>query len=104
MLANARKPPDSAAFSCLRAAICIGEKRLTFAGYRRSALLNDAVLTQGYFRTGSGRIAQLVEQMTLNHRVPGSSPGAPTIRSCQTTQMILIRNSQLLRAFYHSAK
>ncbi|CAN0504480.1 unnamed protein product, partial [Phaeothamnion confervicola] len=30
------------------------------------------------FRTGSGRIAQLVEQMTLNHRVPGSSPGAPT--------------------------
>src|ERR1700761_5374328 len=26
----------------------------------------------------SGRIAQLVEQMTLNHRVPGSSPGAPT--------------------------
>src|ERR1700694_308747 len=30
------------------------------------------------FRAGSGRIAQLVEQMTLNHRVPGSSPGAPT--------------------------
>jgi hypothetical protein len=31
------------------------------------------------FRTGSGRIAQLVEQLTLNQRVPGSSPGAPTI-------------------------
>jgi hypothetical protein len=30
------------------------------------------------FPAGSGRIAQLVEQMTLNHRVPGSSPGAPT--------------------------
>src|ERR1700739_4576284 len=30
------------------------------------------------FRAGRGRIAQLVEQMTLNHRVPGSSPGAPT--------------------------
>src|SRR5229473_338073 len=30
------------------------------------------------FRPVSGRIAQLVEQMTLNHRVPGSSPGAPT--------------------------
>src|SRR5256885_1315547 len=28
----------------------------------------------------SGRIAQLVEQLTLNQRVPGSSPGAPTNR------------------------
>ena len=27
-----------------------------------------------------GRIAQLVEQLTLNQRVPGSSPGAPTIQ------------------------
>src|SRR6185312_1143175 len=26
----------------------------------------------------AGRIAQLVEQLTLNQRVPGSSPGAPT--------------------------
>ncbi len=25
-----------------------------------------------------GRIAQSVEQLTLNQRVPGSSPGAPT--------------------------
>jgi hypothetical protein len=34
------------------------------------------------FATGphpcAGRIAQLVEQLTLNQRVPGSSPGAPT--------------------------
>ena len=29
-------------------------------------------------RRHSGRIAQLVEQLTLNQRVPGSSPGAPT--------------------------
>src|SRR5262245_49400753 len=29
-------------------------------------------------RSNSGRIAQLVEQLTLNQRVPGSSPGAPT--------------------------
>src|SRR5262249_52612498 len=29
-------------------------------------------------RYGTGRIAQLVEQLTLNQRVPGSSPGAPT--------------------------
>ena len=35
-------------------------------------------LAIGPFRTGSGRIAQLVEQLTLNQRVPGSSPGAPT--------------------------
>jgi hypothetical protein len=33
----------------------------------------------GIFATG--RIAQLVEQLTLNQRVPGSSPGAPTISS-----------------------
>ena len=26
----------------------------------------------------AGRIAQVVEQLTLNQRVPGSSPGAPT--------------------------
>ena len=30
------------------------------------------------FPEKSGRIAQLVEQLTLNQRVPGSSPGAPT--------------------------
>src|SRR5262249_25657089 len=35
-----------------------------------------SLLTQLAF--GSGRIAQLVEQLTLNQRVPGSSPGAPT--------------------------
>ena len=36
-------------------------------------------LDEGFFRAkGSGRIAQLVEQLTLNQRVPGSSPGAPT--------------------------
>src|SRR5260370_7628889 len=29
-------------------------------------------------RRHSGRIAQLVEQLTLNHRFPGSSPCAPT--------------------------
>jgi hypothetical protein len=32
----------------------------------------------GSRRGQSGRIAQLVEQLTLNQRVPGSSPGAPT--------------------------
>src|SRR6202011_4899235 len=47
------------------------------AGHRGVALLNDALLRR-LPGLSSGRIAQLVEQMTLNHRVPGSSPGAPT--------------------------
>src|SRR6516225_1836557 len=34
-----------------------------------------------------GRIAQLVEQLTLNQRVPGSSPGAPT-KKLQKIKMI----------------
>ena len=33
---------------------------------------------------GLGRIAQLVEQLTLNQRVQGSSPCAPTTLSKQT--------------------
>jgi hypothetical protein len=33
---------------------------------------------EGFPDQGFGRIAQLVEQLTLNQRVPGSSPGAPT--------------------------
>src|SRR3984893_4223583 len=55
------------------------------AGHWGVALLNDALLRR-LFRAGSGRIAQLVEQMTLNHRVPGSSPCAPTIQSPQTAR------------------
>lgn len=42
----------------------------------RIALLNDRPRKA---LTPFGRIAQLVEQLTLNQRVPGSSPGAPTI-------------------------
>src|SRR5262245_30286236 len=40
------------------------------AGQRNTTLLNG--------RPVSGRIAQLVEQLTLNQRVQGSSPCAPT--------------------------
>ena len=65
-------------FAFRRARQSPGKVSLQFAGHRWVALLNDALL-RGSFRTGSGRIAQLVEQMTLNQRVPGSSPGAPTI-------------------------
>jgi hypothetical protein len=39
---------------------------------------------------GAGRIAQLVEQLTLNQRVLGSSPSAPTI----DTARLFIRLSQ----------
>jgi hypothetical protein len=42
-------------------------------------LLQDAALAGPTPRRQVGRIAQLVEQLTLNQRVPGSSPGAPTI-------------------------
>src|ERR1041384_2243710 len=48
------------------------------AGHGDAALLDDAPQFRACF-PGSGRIAQLVEQLTLNQRVPGSSPGAPTI-------------------------
>ena len=71
------KPPVSGGFSgSALAADGLGIS-LRLAGHREIALLNDALLRR-LFRAGSGRIAQLVEQMTLNHRVPGSSPGAPT--------------------------
>jgi hypothetical protein len=42
---------------------------------------NSLCYRTGPFGRGGifGRIAQLVEQLTLNQRVPGSSPGAPTI-------------------------
>jgi hypothetical protein len=30
----------------------------------------------------NGLLAQLVEQVTLNHRVGGSSPSQPTRKSC----------------------
>ena len=72
-----QKPPDSGGFFILALP---GHDRgipRRFAGHRGVALLNDALLRR-LSGPGSGRIAQLVEQMTLNHRVPGSSPGAPT--------------------------
>jgi hypothetical protein len=49
----------------------------TFPGQWELALLQDRALSSGGI---FGRIAQLVEQLTLNQRVPGSSPGAPTNR------------------------
>src|SRR6516165_1597452 len=71
------KPPDSGGFFVSIVRFWRGEKCNALAGHQGGALLNDPLLTKA-FRTRSGRIAQLVEQLTLNQRVPGSSPGAPT--------------------------
>ena len=55
------------------------EKSSWLAGHCGIALLDHAPSCEGFSGPcGSGRIAQLVEQLTLNQRVPGSSPGAPT--------------------------
>ena len=48
------------------------------AGQRRIALLHDPASAASPAGRHSGRIAQLVEQLTLNQRVLGSSPSAPT--------------------------
>src|SRR5207249_10023491 len=54
-----------------------GRCRRRVAGLAGMALLHDPGLC-------AGRIAQLVEQLTLNQRVPGSSPGAPTTSPSNT--------------------
>ena len=76
------KPPESGGFSRFARRSQAGKtpqacwtSRGRFAKRRPLARLS---------RAGSGRIAQLVEQLTLNQRVPGSSPGAPTTQSPQT--------------------
>ena len=72
-----QKPLKSSGFLPFRPSAKARENLPRLAGHPQVALLNDALL-RGLAGLGSGRIAQLVEQMTLNHRVPGSSPGAPT--------------------------
>jgi hypothetical protein len=54
------------------------QRHPAFAGQRRTALLHDPRLRGVARGRHSGRIAQLVEQLTLNQRVLGSSPSAPT--------------------------
>jgi len=54
-------------------------------GHARAALLHAGSGRASLPRSGwsgnfDGRIAQLVEQLTLNQRVQGSSPCAPTIK------------------------
>ena len=70
----------------LRAAVSVG-----------SAIMVDR-LTTGFHRLG--RIAQLVEQLTLNQRVQGSSPCAPT--SLPYKNQTVIANSA--RGFVYEKK
>src|SRR5450631_67508 len=44
-----------------------------------------------------GRTAKLIEQLTLNQRVPGSSPGAPTTQLIEN--LATFRADYVLRAF-----
>src|SRR6185437_15475811 len=54
-------------------------RRIGIAGRPLSRSARQAPPALLYERPpAGGRIAQLVEQLTLNQRVPGSSPGAPT--------------------------
>src|ERR1700757_5436817 len=75
---GAHKPPESGGFFVSAGGRRHGENCGCIAGHRGGGLLNDAPLATGPSGCRSGRIAQLVEQLTLNQRVPGSSPGAPT--------------------------
>src|SRR3974390_3913619 len=64
-------------------ACAAGVRVFAHAGQSSAALLTGQRLRRLMRRTafpgsGSGRIAQLVEQLTLNQRVQGSSPCAPT--------------------------
>src|SRR4029077_18736099 len=47
-----------------------------------------------------GRIAQLVEQLTLNQRVPGSSPGAPTNRINHLAPFCTISSAPVYTSVY----
>jgi hypothetical protein len=63
---------------------------IAFAKPRRSAIAS---------RSNSGRIAQLVEQLTLNQRVPGSSPGAPTIQHIEIESKFFERAPHRLKLY-----
>src|ERR1019366_8700665 len=78
LLGMEEKPPDSGGF--FNFPLCGDDRGITLPVCWTSGgrFAKRRPLAKA-FRAGSGRIAQLVEQMTLNHRVPGSSPGAPTI-------------------------
>ncbi len=53
-------------------------KEASFSRQGEGALLNPGFSSEGALCLLDGRIAQVVEQLTLNQRVGGSSPSAPT--------------------------
>jgi hypothetical protein len=75
---HGQKPLKFSGFSPFRLSAKARENSAQLAGHPGIALLNDALSRELAGLKTSGRIAQLVEQLTLNQRVPGSSPGAPT--------------------------
>jgi hypothetical protein len=72
-----KKPLIFSGFFVSRLVFAGRENLLGIAGHGGCALLKDA-LPHRSSGLGSGRIAQLVEQLTLNQRVVGSIPTAPT--------------------------
>src|SRR5947208_3215668 len=74
-----QKPLKSSGFLPFGRPVKARENLPRLAGHPGVALLNDGLSRRPFRTHASGRIAQLVEQLTLNQRVPGSSPGAPTI-------------------------
>jgi hypothetical protein len=62
-----------------------------FASYKRDLQLTCNALSSLGIKTRSFTANPLKcrsKRQTLNHRVPGSSPGAPTIRPSQTTPFL----------------
>ena len=58
----------------------MGRSTLVLLGPVRAKLRHPIDKPQPLWYSGCGRIAQLAEQLTLNQRVRGSSPRAPTIK------------------------
>src|ERR1700749_1807138 len=75
---QASKPSDSGGLSVTWRGIQRAGKILPPCWTSPGRFAKRRALHEGFSGPVSGRIAQLVEQLTLNQRVPGSSPGAPT--------------------------
>ena len=69
-----------------------------FAGQPGGALIDRPLPARTMGRAGEGRIAQLVEQLTLNQRVVGSSPTAPTNPSHRICQLLAPKRASELIA------
>src|SRR5688572_5590809 len=78
------------------------------AGFRPACLLDSPASLcytnpscGGFLALVAGRIAQLVEQLTLNQRVPGSSPGAPTNQIKHLASGLVEQTAHVLQCVLH---